>query len=69
MQTIATKPPEGEISCVEEKDRLVEASTQFTDRVSVHVSEGVTQLVRKQKFVGSSIEVVMYELQRVLTGE
>ena len=69
MQTIATKPPEGEISCVEEKDRLVEASTPFTDRVSGHVSEGVTQLVRKQKFVGSSIEVVMYELQRVLTGE
>ena len=69
IQTIATKPPEGEISCVEEKDRLVEASTPFTDSVSGHVSEGVTQLVRKQKFVGSSIEVVMYELQRVLTGE
>ena len=69
MQTIATKPPEGEISCVEEKDHLFEASTLFTDRVSGHVSEGVTQLVRKQKFVGSLIEVVMYELQRVLTGE
>ena len=56
IQTIATKPPVGEISCVEEKDRLIEASTPF-NRVSGHESERVTQIVQKQKFVGTSIEV------------
>ena len=67
IQTIATKPPVGEISCVEEKDRLIEASTSFS-RVSGHESEGVTQLVQKQKFVGTSIEVVMHELARNYTN-
>ena len=55
IQTAATKPP-------------VEASTPL-NRMNHYGSEFITQLVRKQKFVGTSIEVVIHEIQRVLAGE
>jgi hypothetical protein len=67
-QIAANMSPDVEKPGVKEKGRPLEASTPF-NKMSHCDDEGISQLVRKQKFVGTSIEVLMHEMHKLMNDE
>ncbi|CAB3986449.1 Hypothetical predicted protein [Paramuricea clavata] len=65
-QVAANKSPVIEKPCVKEKGQPLEASIPF-NKMSYCDDEEISQLGQKQKFVGTSIEVLMHEMHKFMT--
>ena len=74
LQTLAEsqltfmKSPAQKIPIVEDKGQPVESSTPFK-RVNPYENIEVTQLVRRKRFLATSIGVVIREVQRLIDGD
>ena len=62
------KSPAQKIPIVEDKGQPVESSTPFK-RVNPYENIEVTQLVRRKRFLATSIGVVIREVQRLIDGD
>ncbi len=67
-QLTGTKSPVKESPCVENNGQPVEASTPFKNN-DCYEGVGVTQLIRKQRFLATSIGVVIREMRWLIAGD